>query len=317
MEMTEVFDNLKELQTVLVKRYDIEKQLAEAPQQLDAQEEALARDKRDYQAKSETYSELKSAVDHLKEELNVAVNLKESAEKSMDNITTHREYEALDKQISEAGEKEKTTRSQLLDQQNELAKVESEMKEKEALIQTGEEMLSIQRNALDEQIGSYKAELNSLKEKEKEIENSFDESFGETIYKFHSIIRRNSEGIVSVRNGVCSGCHMILPAQFANEVREGGNILFCPYCSRILFYEETDDESAEDFSSLDETGSLADYSDAEFDDEREIDEEEDRDEDADRDDRDDESSSLDGYQSDDDSSFDEDEEPSDSDGDDM
>ena len=33
---------------------------------------------------------------------------------------------------------------------------------------------------------------------------------------------------------------MILPAQFANTVREGENINFCPYCSRILFYEDDD-----------------------------------------------------------------------------
>lgn len=266
MEMTEVFDSLKELQDVLVQKYDIERQLAEAPRQLDAQEEALERDRREFRAKSEAYGELKVIVEHLKDELSVAVNLKESAERSMDNITTHREYEALDKQIAEAGEKEKATRSQLLDQMNELAKMESEIREKEAFIKSGEEMLAAQRGAIDEQVGSYKGTLDSLASQEKDIEGRFDETYGETIYKFHNIIRRNSEGIVSVRNGVCSGCHMILPAQFANEVREGDRILFCPYCSRILFYEETGEENEEDFSALDETGSLADYSDEDFED---------------------------------------------------
>ena len=53
---------------------------------------------------------------------------------------------------------------------------------------------------------------------------------------------------------------MILPAQFANTVREGENINFCPYCSRILFYEETDEEEVYDFS-FDQAGSLADLAD--------------------------------------------------------
>lgn len=57
---------------------------------------------------------------------------------------------------------------------------------------------------------------------------------------------------------------MILPAQFANEVRKGENILFCPYCSRILFYEEaTEDETSESYFKLEDTGSLADLDDDE------------------------------------------------------
>ena len=96
----------------------------------------------------------------------------------------------------------------------------------------------------------------------------------EIVYKFQRIIQRNSEGIVAVRNGVCTGCQMILPGQFANEVRDGEKILFCPYCSRILFYQEVNEEEAEDYSTLEETGSLADFED-EFADERDEDEVED------------------------------------------
>ena len=68
-------------------------------------------------------------------------------------------------------------------------------------------------------------------------------------------------GIVAVKNGVCTGCHMILPAQFANTVREGESIMFCPYCSRILFYEEADEDIDESYFRFEETGSLADLDD--------------------------------------------------------
>ena len=54
---------------------------------------------------------------------------------------------------------------------------------------------------------------------------------------------------------------MILPGQFANEVRRGENILFCPYCSRILFYEESDENEDESYFNIDDAGSLADLDD--------------------------------------------------------
>ena len=66
---------------------------------------------------------------------------------------------------------------------------------------------------------------------------------------------------------------MILPAQFANEVHEGDKTLFCPYCSRILFYQESDG-SEEDYYSMAEAGSLSDDLGDEFADEKLDDDEE-------------------------------------------
>ena len=121
-----------------------------------------------------------------------------------------------------------------------------------------------------------KNELAELEAQEKEITPDLNQ---EIVYKFQRIIQRNNEGIVKVRNGVCTGCQMILPGQFANEVRDGEKILFCPYCSRILTYEEVKEDEVEDFSTLDETGSLADFDDA-FADETEEDDIDDGDNDA-------------------------------------
>ena len=57
---------------------------------------------------------------------------------------------------------------------------------------------------------------------------------------------------------------MILPAQFANEVHDGNEILFCPYCSRILFYEESDTNVNTFYST--EEGDLSDLDNGELDD---------------------------------------------------
>ncbi|MDE6719609.1 MAG: nucleic acid-binding protein, partial [Treponemataceae bacterium] len=106
--------------------------------------------------------------------------------------------------------------------------------------------------------------LSALEKKESAIAPGLDQ---EIVYKFQRIIQRNSEGIVAVKGGVCGGCHMILPAQFANEVHDGEKILFCPYCSRILFYQETK-EDEEEYFAMNDAGSLLDLDD-EFDDDDE------------------------------------------------
>lgn len=273
MEMTEVFDKLKSLQDVLVEKYDLEKKIDASPKQLDSQDELLARLKKEYIEKNKNYEEVRAVVEHLKRELSEAEASRESGEKSMDSITSHREYEALDKQISEATEKEAAVRKDLLREEKKLAELNESLKADEAMIKAQEDDLNSSKDALSQQIQDYKNQLEDLSKKEQELTPGLNQ---EIVYKFQRIIQRNSQGIVAVRNGVCTGCQMILPGQFANEVRDGEKILFCPYCSRILFYQEVEEGEVEDYSTLEETGSLADFED-EFADEREDDEVEDGD----------------------------------------
>ena len=277
MEMTEVFDKLKSLQDVLVEKYDLEKQIESSPKQLDSQDELLARLKKEYIEKNKNYEEVKEVVDQLKQELAAAEASREAGEKNMDSITSHREYEALDKQISEATEKEAAVRKDLLREEKKLAELDESLKADEAMIQSQETELNTSKAELDKQISEYQNQRNNLADEEKQITEELNSGLkelnldSETVYKFQRIIQRNSQGIVAVKNGVCTGCQMILPGQFANEVRDGEKILFCPYCSRILFYQEVEESEAEDYSTLEETGSLADFED-EFADERDEDE---------------------------------------------
>lgn len=269
MVTTEIFDRLKSLQVILGRKYELESKIDEAPKQLGSQDELLARMKKEYIEKNKEYEAVKERVGQLKIELDEVVKLREDGEKNMDNITTHREYEALDKQISEASAKEADVRKELQKEEKSYAELNDILKTNEAIINSTEESLNESKKALDSQLSSYKSEIAELKSQEEKIVPGLDQ---EILFKFQRIIQRNSEGIVAVKNGVCTGCHMILPGQFANEVREGENILFCPYCSRILFYEASTE--GDQITYYNDTGSLAD-SDDELEDEFEDDEDSD------------------------------------------
>ena len=257
MQMTEVRDKLQLLQEVLTEKYSIEKDVEEAPRRLSSQEELLARHKKEYLEKNSVYEECKERVGKLTVELEEAVKSREEGEKGMDNIATHREYEALDKQITEATAKEAEVRKELDKEKKTLNELNENLKIDESMIKAQEDETNSLKSSIDKEISKYKTKLEKLSKKEAEVTEGLDT---EIVYKFQRIIQRNSQGIVAVKNGVCEGCHMILPAQFANEVREGDKTLFCPYCSRILFYQESDD-SEEDYYAMSEAGSLSDFED--------------------------------------------------------
>jgi hypothetical protein len=83
---------------------------------------------------------------------------------------------------------------------------------------------------------------------------------------------------------------MILPMQFVNDVRRGDGVLFCPYCSRILFFEEESETTfaevgSEGLADLFSDGAEEEAEDTEVDEEDvEVDDEEESDDDEDEDD---------------------------------
>jgi len=267
MVTTQVFENLKSLQEILVQKYEFEDKKNNAPKQLSNQEDLLAKTQKEFIELKSNYDATVDKVNQLKSQLEGAVKSREEGEKGVANSTTHREYEALEKQITEAKLVEDQVRKDLQKEEKELGDLNERLKNSEELIRFQEKELNESRNSIDKEINSYNKKLDELKVKEDKVTKNINKIYAkeenaelkaqEILFKFQRIIQRNSEGIVAVRNGVCTGCHMILPANFANEVREGEEINFCPYCSRILFYEEVSEDQAEDFFDIGAAGSLA------------------------------------------------------------
>ncbi len=320
MVTTEVFENLKSLQEILVQKYELEGKKNNAPKQLSNQEDLLAKTQKEFIELKSTYDTTGEKVNQLKAQLEEAVKSREEGEKGVANSTTHREYEALEKQITEAKLLEEQVRKDLQKEEKELAELNERLKNSEELIHFQESELNESRNSLDKEINSYNKKLDDLKTKEDKVTKNINKIYSkeenaelkaqEILFKFQRIIQRNSEGIVAVRNGVCTGCHMILPANFANEVREGEDINFCPYCSRILFYEEVSEDQAEDFFDMGAAGSLAGLDEDFEDEESEYSEDEDEEtrsefDDEDENDEDDSDESDEDEDSDDDSEEDE------------
>jgi predicted nucleic acid-binding Zn-ribbon protein len=269
MAMEEVFEKLRTLQDILSEKISLEHDIQEIPKMLVTQEELLSRLKRSFIEKNQEYEKAKNAESEFRALLSNAEVMREEAEKNMDIISTQREYEALDKEIRDSTEKEQQYRKDLQREERLISDLDEQMKQTQALIEQQEAELAEQRAGIEAEIAEKRAKIDSLVTQEKELTPDMD---SEVLFKFERIIRNKmGRGIVAIKGGVCMGCHMILPAQFANSVRLGEEIVFCPYCSRILFYEESDEE--EDFFNPEDAGSLSDLEDIE-DEEYEEDEEE-------------------------------------------
>ena len=253
--LEEVLQKLRTLQEVLVQRHRAEDEISEIPRALSTKTELLSRLKRSYVEKSELYDQLRERIHDLRERAIAAEREREHYEGQMDAIRTQREYEALDKEIRDSGEREGEVRHELQREEEQLEEMAAALEQEEALIKQQDHEVADEQQRIESEIADRESVLQELIAEESKITPGLDT---ELLFKFERIIRtKENLGIVALRAGVCTGCQMILPPFFANQVRTGDEIKFCPNCSRIVFYGGDDEFE----------GGAFDASSAEFDDE--------------------------------------------------
>jgi len=265
-------DKLRTLQDILSEKINLEQEIQEIPKQLVALEEAHNRTRKAFIDKNLEFEKVKAAEGEARVFLNDAEAAREKAEKTISEINTQREYEALDKERHAAEEKEQQYRKEVQQREKNLQELDEQIKLHAALIEQQEKELDEKKAGIEAEIAEKKRQADNLLKKEKKLASDLD---SEVVFKFERILRNKMGiGIVAIKGNVCMGCHMILPTQFSNNVRIGDEFIFCPYCSRILYYEESA-ETEELFFDSEDAGVLYDAEELE---DEELEEEEKEDE---------------------------------------
>lgn len=232
--------DLIELQDVLRDKFALEAEIDALPKNLTAMKNELKEANIKYLDLTAKYNEAKDNAFTTSHKYDEAVMNRTDSEKKMDSITTQREYEALSKEIDEA----KIREQNLLRARNATNKAVDELT---GLLDAQAEIAEQLQKTVEEESAQIDAIVDEKKKLIAELEEKCAQisaaNINSEIYaKFSNIVKnKNGVGIVPIHGQVCTGCHMILPVQFVNDVRSGNEIEYCPYCSRILYYEESED----------------------------------------------------------------------------
>jgi predicted nucleic acid-binding Zn-ribbon protein len=240
--MKTAFDKLRELQDVLLKEFEIEAELEEIPRELNGLKKRFQRVDRaikEYETSKEKFNE---TIERLRGEKEGLEKNKEKFEGQIPLIKTQREYEAITSELAQIKEKLETMEEEELNAYQEFENVNKALEEQKAVHgELAEEIKDLEKK-VNKAVDEKQKELKSCLKGKDKISSGLDE---EIIYKFEKIVKKKEGiGIVSIKRNVCMGCNMILPPQFVNNVRKEDTIIFCPNCSRILYYHE--DESEEE-----------------------------------------------------------------------
>jgi predicted nucleic acid-binding Zn-ribbon protein len=109
---------------------------------------------------------------------------------------------------------------------------------KESLVTTEESSAG-----LKEKIYSSLKMINEEGKKLKEQRDILSASSDPDILRIYERLLKNKKDrvIVPIETRTCTGCHIALTAQHENLVRKGERLVFCEHCSRILYWQESEE----------------------------------------------------------------------------
>ncbi|AGT27657.1 zinc ribbon domain-containing protein [Borrelia miyamotoi] len=229
-------DILKNLEGIYKARFELEERQKNIPRYLQAKKaqiDELIRSLDELQLKFKDYQKDDSSLKLDIQDINVR---KSKAEEKIDSIKTQREYEALEKELQTIIDDEVAIRKKMTHITGLKTKVDKEIVEVKNKLEVEQDIYATESTSLENELLEIVKKLDFIKIEEDKYASRMDEDF---LFKFQRIIRNKSNGVVPLIDNVCKGCHMILPIEFANKVRrEPDDIKFCPYCSRILYYQD-------------------------------------------------------------------------------
>lgn len=236
--MKDILKKLSMLQKVLQEYYELEKEIESIPKDLSDRDEMLSRKREQYAKAIEKEQDLKKRVIDFEEAYNNAKIKRAELEAKSAGITSQREFETHQIELSKAKETEhnyynlkEDTKRRVVQESENVADIQMTLNELQKNVDEDKKNIS---SRLEELI----AERDALKQKKDKYSKDIDPTL---LFKFERIVKSKGGGSVAVKGRVCQGCHMELPVQFVNTIKKGEEVMFCPYCSRVLYYQEGDD----------------------------------------------------------------------------
>ena len=228
-------EQLVALQLVDDEILGINTELEEAPKEVEALQERFDAMEAQRNRFLEKIEHLKAQEKRINLEIeNDTLKVKKSKSKLM-LVGNTKEYHAMMREmdnlekLNRLREEEKIALGEELDRQ-EMAV--NDMEERYNLIK---EELEEKKKTLALRVDEASKVLTQLDKKRSETGNEVPEP----VLKRYEFIRSRLENpvIVAVKEGVCHGCHIAIPPQSYIELQKGHQILSCPNCQRLIFWD--------------------------------------------------------------------------------
>ncbi len=237
--MSKYIDQIKklvELQEVDSEMIKLKDRLVEAPKHLDELQDSVD----DIEGRMEQTRERLDLLNQQKNKLQKDIEedshkVKKSKNKLM-MVSNTKEYHAMMREMDNLEKLNRFREEEMTNLLEDIQVHQEKMEELSTQMESVREELALSQSTLDSEMEKINKRISQLeKSRKKACAN-----VPVPILSRYNFIRDrlNNPVIVSVKRGVCTGCYISIPPQSFIEIQKGEQILSCPNCQRLIFWEE-------------------------------------------------------------------------------
>jgi len=234
---------LKEKLLLLIKLQDCDSQLVKLsskkkilPENIEKLDKEFSLFKEEIEKNKIKYDELKSR--HAENEVKIKkVNegIVKTKERMLE-VKNNKEYQAMLKEIEIAESSRGEIETQIIALLEELDKLSVLVKKDEEILKQSRTKYEQEKKAIEDDLNAVDTDVANWEQKRIDLQKGVPD---ELLVRYEKIKKRNKGvGVTSVWKSVCSGCHMNIPPQLYNELQKSDELLSCPNCNRIMYFQD-------------------------------------------------------------------------------
>lgn len=151
-------------------------------------------------------------------------------------LKTNQEYQAHLFEIDLAHKKRGEIEEKILVAMEKIDQTQRTLTDAQSKVKEADRIFIQEKKTLDEMDRQLAGELEDLERKQKELVTKIDKPLLDRYNRLKSA--RKDQALAAVKDGICVGCRLQLPPQLIAEVKRMQELHTCPYCYRILYWEE-------------------------------------------------------------------------------
>ncbi len=232
---------LVELQTVDSELDRINHKTKELPEKRAALDEGLRLAGESFEGEKKKLDDAAKLHKEREENLKKGVETLKKTKDRLQEVKNNKEYQAMLKEIESLEKKNGEVEDEIIKALDEVDRTKKEFKEKEKDLAATRQTYEKDVKEIDQELARIEAQQSVLEKKREDLQAKVKKDM---LKRYETIkSKRNGLAVVTVWKGVCDGCHMGLPPQLYIELQRSDEMMQCPYCSRIIYWDRNHDQS--------------------------------------------------------------------------
>lgn len=149
-------------------------------------------------------------------------------------VKTNKEYTAVLHEIETVEREIRSREDHILEEMEKSEGLTAEVKREEGAFKIAEEQARLQLKTLDEEARRLESEAHQHAAERNAVAATVPD---EALELFERVAKFRGSAVAEAADGMCGACHLKLRLQMFSDIRHNEEVMQCPACNRILYYE--------------------------------------------------------------------------------